>query len=57
MAALGIFDPKKVPNIDSTDLSSYGEESLSTLLAHCGMNRPVETLQGEKTVNKSNHIL
>lgn len=31
--ANGIFDPRKVPRVDSDDLSCYGEDSVVTLLA------------------------
>ena len=52
MSVLSIFDPMKVP-VDSHDLSHYGEDSITTLLAHYGIDRPAETLQGEKTVKEA----
>ena len=52
LSALSIFDPKKVP-VDSDDLSHYGEASISTLLAHYGIDRSAETLQGEETVKEA----
>ena len=52
LSALSIFDPKKVP-VDSHDLSHYGENSISTLLAHYGTDRSAETLQGEETVKEA----
>ena len=39
--------------MDSDDLSRYGEDSVSKLLAHYGIERSAETLQGEKTVKKA----
>ena len=44
VSALSIFDPRKVPCVDSDDLSCYGEDSVSTLLAHYGIERSAETL-------------
>ena len=49
LSTLSILDPRKVP-VDSNDLSHYGEASISTLLAHYGIDRSAETLQGEETV-------
>ena len=51
LSALSIFDLKKVP-VDSHDLSHYGEDSISILLAHYGTDRSAETLQSEKTVKE-----
>ena len=39
--------------MDSHDLSHYGENSISTLLAHYGTDRYAETLQGEETVKEA----
>ena len=39
--------------MDSHDLSHYGEDSISTLLAYYGIDRPAETLQGEETVKEA----
>ena len=52
MSALSIFDPKKVP-MGSDDLSHYGEASISTLLAHYGIDRSAEILQGEEMVKEA----
>ena len=52
LSALSIFDPKKVP-VDSDHLYHYGEDSISTLLAHYGVDRSAETLQGEETVKEA----
>lgn len=32
---------------------TYGEDSISTLLAHYGIDRPAETLQGEEIVKEA----
>ena len=53
VSALSIFDPRKVPCVDSDDLSCYGEDSVSTLLAHYGIERSAETLDGEETVKEA----
>ena len=49
MSALSIFDPKKTPKVDSPDLPQYGEQAITTLLAHYGAEKPAETLLGEPT--------
>ena len=41
LSALSIFDPKKV-SVDSDYLSHYGEASISTLLAHYGIDRSTD---------------
>ena len=45
MSALSIFNPK----VDSPDLPQYGEQAITTLLAHYGAEKPAETLLGEPT--------
>ena len=49
MSALSIFDPRKAPKVDSPDLPQYGEQAITTLLAHNGTEKPAETLLGEPT--------
>ena len=46
VSCFSIFDPKKVPNLDSSDLSSYGEDAVEILLDHYGADRPAETVLG-----------
>ena len=41
-----IFDSKKVPSLDSSDLSSYGEDAVKIPLDHYGGDRPAETVLG-----------
>ena len=36
ITSFSIFDPKKVPAPTSVDLTSYGEDSISTLIDHYG---------------------
>ena len=45
-AAFSIFDPKKVPSIDSADIKTYGESFINTLHAHFGVPKAVKTLEG-----------
>ena len=49
VSALSIFDPRKAPKVDSPDLPQYGEQAITTLLAHYGAEKPTETLLGEPT--------
>ena len=49
VSALSIFDPRKAPKVDSLDLRQYGEQAITTLLAHYGAEKPAETLLGEPT--------
>ena len=46
IAAFSIFDPKKVPSIDSPDIKTYGESSINTLHSHFGVPRAAKTLDG-----------
>ena len=49
MSALSIFDPRKAQKVEAAELSTYGEEEISTLLAHYGEEKLAETLLGEPT--------
>ena len=49
VTALSSFDPRKAPKVDSPDLPQYGEQAITTLLAHYGAEKPAETLLGEPT--------
>ena len=49
MSALSIFDRRKAPKVDSPDLPLYGEQAITTLLAHYGAEKPAKTLLGEPT--------
>ena len=46
VSCFSIFKPKKVPSLDSSDLSCYGEDALKILLDHYGADRPAETVLG-----------
>ena len=49
VSALSIFDSSKVQKVEAAELSTYGEEEISTLLAHYGEEKPAETLLDEPT--------
>lgn len=50
--ALSIFNPKKLP-ADPEKISSYGDDSIATLLEHYGAERPAKTIEGEETVREA----
>ena len=50
VSALAIFDPRKVPSTDSTQLPSYGKKSIEVLLDHYGIEKPALTFNQEETV-------
>ena len=52
LSAFSIFDRRKVPSNNSEDLSSYGEDSIKTLVAHYGVEKTAGTLQGEEKVKE-----
>ena len=47
VSSFSIFDPKKMPPLDSPDLSSYGEKCIETLLNHYGKGLPAKSVLGE----------
>ena len=46
----GIFDPSKLPQNDSPDLSSYGEEFRGVLEDHYGKELAAESIEGEEFI-------
>ena len=46
IAAFSVFDPSKVPSIDSPGIKLYGESSINTLHSHFGISRAAKTLDG-----------
>ena len=46
---MSIINPRKIPKVGSSDLSHYGEDAITTLLAHYGEEKPAQTLLGEPT--------
>ena len=53
IGAFSIFNPKKLPNVESSEFTSYGDESLKILMEHYGKDKDAETLQGEATVREA----
>lgn len=47
ITAFGIFEPKRVPKVGTTELESYGIDSVNTLLSQYGENKPATTLDGK----------
>ena len=50
LASFSIFDPSKLPQNDSPDLSSYGEEFLGVLEDHYGKELAAESIEGEEFI-------
>lgn len=48
VSALAIFDPRKVPSANSTQLSTYGNKSVELLLHHYGQDTHAVTLRKKK---------
>ena len=48
VSALSIFDPRKVPKLDSVSLPTYGDDSVDKLIAHYGEDRDAEQWMGKK---------
>ena len=48
-----VFDPKKVPAADSSDLLHYGEDLVDLLLSHYGAEQPADTIDGDEYTNKA----
>jgi len=53
VSSFSIFDPKKVPAADSSDLLHYGEDSVDLLLAHYGADQPANTVDGVEYTKKA----
>ena len=51
IAASSIFDPKKVPSIDSPDIKTYGESFVNVLYVHFGVSE-AKTLAGVECMKK-----
>ena len=50
VASFSIFDSSKLPQNDSPDLSSYGEEFLGVLEDHYGKELAAESIEGEEFI-------
>ena len=49
ISSFSVFDPKKMPK-PPNDCSTYGDESIKTLLQHYGRELPAESVLGQKFV-------
>ena len=52
VSSFSIFDPKKVPASDTSDLLSYGENSIDLLINHYGVDLCAETVQGDEYIKQ-----
>ena len=52
VSSFSIFDPKKVPAADSSDLLAYGEDSVDLMLAHYGADSLLRPLMVMNTPKK-----
>ncbi len=50
VSSFSIFDPKKMPAADSSDLHTYGENFIDLLLAHYGAELPAKSVGGEEYI-------
>ena len=47
MSALSIFDPKKIPSVDTSEYQQYGEGSVTVLLDQYGGRKTAVSREGE----------
>ena len=45
VTAFSIFEPKRVPKLGTTELESYGKDSIKHLLSHYGESKTATTLK------------
>ena len=50
VSSFSIFDPEKMPALDTTDLSCYGEDCIGTILKHYGKDLTAESVLAEESV-------
>ena len=53
VSSFSIFDPKKVPAVDSSDLLVSASDSVDLVLAHCGVEQPAETIDGDEYIKEA----
>ena len=56
VSSFSIFDSKKVPAADSSDLLHYGEDLVDLLLSHYGAEQHADTIDGDEYTNISPDI-
>ena len=52
VSSMSIFDPRKLPNVDSPGFTSYEDSSIDTLIQHYGEDREAQTIDGEEYLRK-----
>ena len=52
VSAFSIFEPKKVPNVDLPEFSSYGDNEVAILTAHYGQDKSAEATTGKQYIKK-----
>ena len=52
ITAFSIFEPKGVPKLGTTELESYGKDSVKTLISHYGESKTATTLDGKDYVKQ-----
>ena len=53
ITSFSIFDPMIIPNITSSELLSYGEDSIKTLIDHYTKDLPAEIVQGVEFIKEA----
>ena len=53
VSSMSIFDPTKLPNVDSPGFTSYGDSSIHTLIQHYGKDWEAQTIDGEEYLKKA----
>ena len=48
VSAFSVFNPQKIPDVSSSHLASYGEDSIDVLMNHYGAEKPAHIVQGEE---------
>ena len=49
VSAFNVFNPQKMPDVSSSHLASYGEDSIDVLMNHYGAEKPAHTCGGERS--------
>ena len=52
ITAFSILEPKGVPKVGTTELESYGNNSVKTLLSHNGESKTATTLDGKDYIKQ-----
>lgn len=53
VSSMSIFDPRKLPIVDSPGFTSYGDSSINTLIQHYGEDQEAQTTDGEEYLKKA----